>query len=65
MQQSMYHFYSETAQLLVLPIDAAYQYFCIVDNKEDESSIEKKGEHLFFFLDISASMNHDEKVEKK
>jgi hypothetical protein len=60
-QPSMYQFWGDNAQLIVLPIDSNYQYFCIIDNKEDESSIAKKGEHVFFFLDISASMNHDEK----
>lgn len=60
-QQTMYHIYNEQAQLLILPIESNYQYFCIIDKQEDEVSIEKKGEQLLFFLDISASMNHDEK----
>ena len=58
----MVQLWGDQSQLLVLPIDSKLYYYCTVDTKEDENSIEKKGEHLLFFLDISASMNHDEKV---
>jgi hypothetical protein len=55
-----YHLWGKDAQLLVLPLGDKLHYYCYVDMKDDEDS-NKKGEHVIFCLDISASMNHDEK----
>eukprot|EP01119_Soliformovum_irregulare_P021104 TRINITY_DN6967_c0_g1_i1.p1 TRINITY_DN6967_c0_g1~~TRINITY_DN6967_c0_g1_i1.p1 ORF type:complete len:1824 (-),score=734.75 TRINITY_DN6967_c0_g1_i1:21-5492(-) len=55
------HLWSDDAQILIIPNQNRLNYFCMVDLNEDEAAIERKGEHLFFFLDISASMNHDAK----
>eukprot|EP01114_Cavostelium_apophysatum_P012208 TRINITY_DN270_c0_g1_i4.p1 TRINITY_DN270_c0_g1~~TRINITY_DN270_c0_g1_i4.p1 ORF type:complete len:1841 (+),score=636.84 TRINITY_DN270_c0_g1_i4:878-6400(+) len=59
--ESSFHLWGKDAQLLILPLDRQIHYFCYYDMKEDEASIMKKGEHLIYCLDISASMNHDSK----
>lgn len=56
-----YHLWGEDAQILILPLEEKFHFFYISNLKEDDDSVKKKGEHVLFCLDISASMNHDEK----
>eukprot|EP01105_Mastigella_eilhardi_P015820 TRINITY_DN3621_c0_g1_i2.p1 TRINITY_DN3621_c0_g1~~TRINITY_DN3621_c0_g1_i2.p1 ORF type:complete len:1898 (+),score=453.80 TRINITY_DN3621_c0_g1_i2:680-5695(+) len=60
----MHHLWGDGVQLLVLPVDHQHNFFCIVENDaKDEGDSEKvqAGEHVAIYLDVSASMNHDEK----
>jgi hypothetical protein len=57
---TMHHLWNDTAQLLVLPVNNKYHFFCSVESSPTEATLEK-GEHLVFCLDVSASMNHDAK----
>lgn len=56
----MLQLWSERASVLFLPCSDSYHYFCSVE-QDDSKKNENDQEHVLFLLDISASMNHDEK----
>lgn len=61
LEGQMIQLWSDRASLLFLPCSDAYHFFCAVDEEEKKDEGDGHKDHLFFLLDISASMNHDEK----
>lgn len=58
-----YHLWNADAQILFVPLNDKLHFYCSMELGEGISAAiaEKTGEHVLFYLDISASMNHDEK----
>lgn len=61
LEGQMIQLWSPTASLLLLPCEDKYHFFCAVEEDENKKPVYEQDEHLLFLLDISASMNHDEK----
>eukprot|EP01125_Pyxidicula_operculata_P007847 TRINITY_DN2653_c0_g9_i1.p1 TRINITY_DN2653_c0_g9~~TRINITY_DN2653_c0_g9_i1.p1 ORF type:complete len:1829 (+),score=506.01 TRINITY_DN2653_c0_g9_i1:339-5489(+) len=62
LSSSFIHLWNNDSQLLVLPMKDKLNFFCVSEPNDTQNSNEvEKGEHMIFCLDISSSMNHDEK----
>ena len=60
----IYNFHSADAKVLVIPCNKKFNFFASVELNEEQNEIEAdKSQFVFFCLDISASMNHNEKGE--
>ncbi|KAH3759243.1 translation elongation factor 1a [Pelomyxa schiedti] len=56
----MLHLWGENAQMLVVQMERKNNVFCYIEEEEgSETSANTTEEQVFFYLDISASMNHD------